>query len=165
MKKIIVLLFILAFSCCKENQPNSKSNTIEKHSDESVTENSKPINSELIKKLILTDVNLKCRGNGTRAASVYGSGVTIYFTITNNTEMGVSKVFFNGKFKFKGRSYEYSEDINYEFEKGLEPGETLKIAMRPGLFSKWNDKIKPGNQGSFILNTIAFENYQRKRFE
>ena len=87
----------------------------------------------------------------------------MYFNIKNSSEVGIKKVFFNGKYKFEGRSYIHSEDINYEFRQGLEPGETQEIAMRPGTFSEWNEKIQPADKGEFELDLKAIEDYNGKQ--
>jgi len=153
MKNLSTLFLLIFITSCI----NSKSNQTTITKEPAVPlEKPKP---SILPKINVTNVSLKCRGNGTRAANVYGSGVTIYFTIKNNSNIGLKRVFFIGEFNYLGRNYSHSEDINYEFRKGLEPGETQKIAMRPSLFSEWNDKIKPSDEGKFNLELIKVEDY------
>jgi hypothetical protein len=161
-KIIVILIFASVFACKKQESENQNSNKknieVEQQKKDSISELLKR-NTELLDKIQTSNVSLKCRGNGTRAADVYGSGVTMYFTIQNGTDIGINKVFFYGEFKFSGRSYVYKDEINYEFRNGLEPGEKQEIAMRPGVFTDWNNKIKPADKGDFNLKLLKVEDY------
>lgn len=159
MKNFLLLFLIISLNACKKVSSSNDTET-EKNAktvNNSIENNKKSTN--LINKIELNNISFKCVGEGTRAASVYGSGVTFFFTIKNNTNIGIKSVSLNGTFKFDGRSYVYSEDINYEFQKGLEPRETQEIAMKPGPFSKWNDKIKPGDNGKLSFKILEIEDY------
>lgn len=148
-------MFFLLFLIISCNNSKTDQNSITKKT-EVVLEKAKP---SILSKISITDVSLKCRGNGTRSASVYGSGVTIYFTIKNNSNVGLKKIFFNGVFNYEGRNFSHSEKINYEFRKGLESGESQKIAMRPGVLSNWNNKIKPIDKGKLNLKVLSVLDY------
>ncbi|WP_179019718.1 hypothetical protein [Winogradskyella forsetii] len=164
----LILILILTFSCkdSKVDEPNKNTMLeIEQRKNDSIAKiekqkaELKKQNAEVLNNVGISNVDLKCRGNGTRAASVYGSGVTIYFTVENKTDIGINRIYFQGEYAFAGRSYVHKEEINYEFRKGLEPGESQKIAMRPGMLSKWNDKINPGDKGNLTLNVLKLEDY------
>ncbi len=166
MKNFPIFILFISFYACNESKSHTANNIQPKEKIQSINdslEKATKNNAELLNKIEVTDVNLISRGTGTRAASVYGSGVTMYFNIKNSSEVGIKKVFFNGKYKFEGRSYIHSEDINYEFRQGLEPGETQEIAMRPGTFSEWNEKIQPADKGEFELDLKAIEDYNGKQ--
>lgn len=37
--------------------------------------------------------------------------------------------------------------------------------MRPGVFSKWNDKIRPGDRGKLVLGILSFINYNGQEYK
>ena len=165
MKKSIYILIALAILSCKENKPKEFENNLElKDSIVKIVERKVIEKPKLSPKLKLSNVSIKNRGYGTRAASVYGSGNTIYFTISNKTGIGVKSVKLIGEYKYKGRSLSYKEEITYSFRKGLEPNEIQKVGLRPNTFSKWNKKVTPGDKGEFNLKVISFKNYDDKVF-
>lgn len=162
MKKSIFLFSFISLFSCKESKSSQDLQTQEKKTSiYNSIESSNLENIELLNKIELTNINLISRGNNTIAANTYGSGVTIYFMIKNKSDIGIKRVFFNGTFNFDDRSYSHSENVNYEFRKGLEPGETQEIGMRPGVFSEWNDKIKSGDEGEFELEILGVEDYNK----
>ena len=163
MKKFLLLFLFISLLSCNESKSSKSLRSEEKHkSINDSIEKSTLKKIELLDKIELTNISLICRGYNSRAADTYGSGVTIYFMINNKSDIGIKRVFLNGTFNFDSRSYSHSEDINYEFRKGLEPGETQEIGMRPGMLSEWNDKIKSGDKGEFELEILGVEDYNEK---
>lgn len=147
---------MLLVVCCKPNQ-NEKPQEVTKAEVPTKTEQVTKKEPLLAPKITLSNPSLKYYTG--RSAAIYGEGVLISFTIKNETGIGIKKVYLNGNFKYKGRTLSHSENINYEFRKGLEPGEIQKVSLHPSALSKWNDKIRPGDQGDFSLKVLAIEDY------
>lgn len=66
---------------------------------------------------------------------------TIAFRIENNSKVPVKHIYLHGTLASPGRSIPWvDEDINYEFEGGLEPGESQSLDLQPNAFSDWAPK-------------------------
>jgi len=156
MKYILKLGLLTLLVSCKQSQ-TEKPQEVEQAEVETKTEVVMKKEPLLAPKMNLGNPSLKYHSG--RSAAIYGEGVLISFTIKNESEIGIKKVYLNGNFKYKGRTISHNENINYEFRKGLEPDETQKVSLHPNALSKWNDKIRPGDQGDFTLEVLAVEDY------
>ncbi|WP_375397855.1 hypothetical protein [uncultured Sphingomonas sp.] len=63
---------------------------------------------------------------------------TISFTITNGAKFPIKRVYLHGILTSPGRAIPWvSDDINYEFSGGLEPGENQALDLAPNMFGAW----------------------------
>ncbi|MFC0578167.1 hypothetical protein ACFFFQ_01595 [Mesonia mobilis] len=163
INKILPFLMLVVLISCKNEDKNQKTDNlkIEQRKKDSINKVVEK-NLKILDEIEISEVSLKNRGYNTRAADVYGSGITMYFTIKNNTDIGISEILLEGEFKFSEREYSYKDEISYEFRKGLEPGEKQEIAMRPSPMSEWNSKIKIGDEGNFNLKLLEIKDYSEK---
>lgn len=164
MKRILIALIIIFTTSCHTNtKKDTKQESIgikEKIKQDSITKAIEK-NKERFNSVIISNVSYEIIPERSRAAIVRGvSGFIIHFDIKNDSDIGVKRILLEGTFKYDGRNYQYSDEINYEFRKGLEPGEVEKISATPGILTEWNNKIKRGDKGDFSLKLLKIEDYQ-----
>lgn len=64
----------------------------------------------------------------------------ISFTITNGSKIAIKRIYLHGILTSPGRSIPWvSDDINYEFSGGMEPGEVQHLDLEPNMFGEWKN--------------------------
>lgn len=62
----------------------------------------------------------------------------IAFRITNSSKIAIARIYVRGVLISAGRSIPWvSDDFNYEFSGGLEPGESEQLDLEPNMFGEW----------------------------
>ena len=62
----------------------------------------------------------------------------------NETDFPISRAYFKGTLKSKGRSIPwFVENFNYKISGGLEPNETATWSLAPNMFSEWGRVDSP----------------------
>jgi len=70
--------------------------------------------------------------------SMFSQQAVISFRITNNSKVTVKKIYAHGILSSPGRTIPWvSDDFNYEFTGGLEPGESKNLDLEPNMFGEW----------------------------
>lgn len=90
----------------------------------------------------------------------------VSFTISNNGDVPVKRIFVEGTLQTPGRSVPWVKDsFNYDLQGGLEPGETQSLHLAPNMFSEWGNVPKDAVDGAVLsLTMTAFEDASGKRF-
>lgn len=70
----------------------------------------------------------------------------IEMTVTNGTEIAVSRAYFTGTLQSPGRSVPWlKEDFNYSISGGLEPSESDSWSLAPNMFGEWGEVDAPSD--------------------
>ena len=70
--------------------------------------------------------------------SMFSQQPIISFRITNNSKIVVKRIYAHGILSSPGRTIPWvSDDFNYEFTGGLEPGESKNLDLEPNMFGEW----------------------------
>lgn len=95
----------------------------------------------------------------------YMAKPVIAFTIKNETETPIARVYCHGLLESPGRSIPWvSDGFNYAFRGGLEPGETQKLDLAPNMFGDWGAAETKGQRGLILTVTVTdFEGPDGKR--
>jgi hypothetical protein len=86
----------------------------------------------------------------------YRSEPIIEFTVKNNTDIALSRIFYHGTVSTPGRSIPWiDEEFNNTISGGIEPGETREIGLAPNLFSEWGNRdVKSRNDTVFTVRVV-----------
>jgi hypothetical protein len=83
----------------------------------------------------------------------------IELKITNGSKIPLKRVYFHGVLSTPGRSIPWvDDDFNYEFNGGLEPGETKDLSLAPNMFGKWAAPETKGRT-DLVLN-VSVRNFE-----
>jgi len=86
-------------------------------------------------------------------------------TVTNNTGMALSRLYFHGIVSTPGRSIPWIEEsFNYTVPGGIEPGETKRLQLAPNRFSKWGARETQGRTDLvFTVTAVNADNAEKKQ--
>lgn len=90
----------------------------------------------------------------------------VAFSITNGGTEALSHIYLHGLLETPGRTIPWvSEDLNYKFAGGLEPGESKDLSLSPNMFGGWsNDETKGRKDLVLTLTVINADGADEKKF-
>ncbi len=88
----------------------------------------------------------------------------IDFTIANNTNRALARIYFHGTVTSLGREIPWiSEDFNYKFPGGLEKGETKQLSLSPNMYSSWgNNEASKRKDTVLVVDVLNAEDASGK---
>lgn len=88
----------------------------------------------------------------------------IELTVTNNTGMALSRLYFHGIVSTPGRTIPWIEEsFNYTVPGGIEHGETTRLLLAPNRYSKWGAGETQGRTDLvFTVTAVNADNAEKK---
>lgn len=88
------------------------------------------------------------------------------FKVTNNSKIPIARIFVHGLLTSPGRTIPWvSDNFNYEFSGGLEPGESQHLDLAPNMFGAWkvDDRYSRRDDLKLELTLVNVEDASGKR--